>query len=88
MRGSSGWGKGWEEFHTPSPNGEVIYDCDKVALHLDEGENNIKSQSTDTIHTKVLHSLSCWTKIKIYTCLGPASWKKKRLGHKNDPSFP
>lgn len=77
MRGRSGCGKASAEFHTPSPNGGVIYDCDKMALHLEEKKNNIKQQSTDTVHPKVLHSLRHWTNIKIYTCLGPPSWKKK-----------
>ena len=42
MRGSSGLGEGRAEFHTPSPNGEVIYDRDKTAPRLEGRENNRK----------------------------------------------
>lgn len=54
MRGSSGCGKGEAGFQTLSPHGGVIYDCDKMALHLEERRHKIINRNDP--HKSVIFS--------------------------------
>lgn len=88
MRGSSGCERGQAEFRTPSPNGGVIYDCDKMALHLKEKKKQHKiTINRHNPRKSVTFSQPLDENPDLYRS-GSSLGEEKRLGHKKNPSFP